>query len=123
MLSLRTGSGEVVEVHVYRPPPQRFGDFLFLYMDKFVRFFQITASDFSPRHNAYLLLFFVPLYGCALAAITWMAIQRRIGGREIAILVALVEILSFALFHALTIVDSRLPGSIVRAAVSSRRAS
>ena len=106
MLSLRAGSGEVVEVHVYRPPPQRFGDFLVLYMDKFVRFFQITASDFSPRHNAYLLLFFVPLYGCALAAITWMAIQRRIGGREIAILVALVEILSFALFHALTIVDS-----------------
>jgi len=105
VLSTRAAAGEVVEGHTYQRSPQGVAEYFALYVEKFARFFQVATGGFSRIHNAYELLFFVPLYACAIAAVAWMAMQRGIRGPEIAVLVALIEILTFAAFHAMTIVD------------------
>ncbi|HEY8133597.1 MAG TPA: hypothetical protein VII12_17095 [Thermoanaerobaculia bacterium] len=107
LLSVKSAAGEVVEQRpeTYHRPPRRFDQYIGLYMDRLAHFFQVTASGFSSAHNAYQLAFFVPLYAGAVAAVLSMGTKPRVCRREIVVLLSLLAILSFAVFHAFTILD------------------
>jgi UDP-N-acetylmuramyl pentapeptide phosphotransferase/UDP-N-acetylglucosamine-1-phosphate transferase len=72
--------------------------------DRFVRFFQVTVAGFSRAHNAYAILYYIPLYGLALIGIldALLGVDER---RRAVVHVTLLWILSMAALCAVTILD------------------
>lgn len=102
----REKSGEVIydRREADRTPPSSYGDHLMMQGVRFVRFFQVTSSSFSPLHNLIGLVTFVPLYLLGFLALL-RAARGDEPGRRAAVFAALLWIVTFAFFHAITILD------------------
>lgn len=106
--SQREQSGEVV---LYAQQslfgiPERIGDYLFITAERFVRFFQPTASWYSPRHNLVNGTYFTVLYALFLVAACGVASPMTRKQRALA-LVTGTFVAMYAALHALTLLDAQ----------------
>lgn len=103
------GMGEVVwkRYETFHPPPTAYTDYLAIALDRFVHFFFFVSSAFSRPHNAASALFFVPVYGLGLyAALSHLRpASAHPPLRRLAVACALLVIASFAVCHALFVID------------------
>jgi hypothetical protein len=102
----RERGGEVVfdRHETFRQPPSTMSDYLSIEADRLARFFQITSSAFSRRHNLISIVYYGPLFLLALIGIAdalWSADRRR----SAVVQVALLWIVAAAALSAVTILD------------------
>jgi 4-amino-4-deoxy-L-arabinose transferase-like glycosyltransferase len=104
--SHREKRGEVIydRREADRPMPSSFGDHLLMQGDRFVRFFQIVSPTFSRAHNLVSLASFGTMFLLGIAAIV-CSLRNNDPPRRAAALAAVLWILTFAFFHAITILD------------------
>jgi len=102
----REQKGEVVFDHQesYHRPPVTIVDYVAMEADRFTRFFQITSSANSTRHNVIAAVYYVPLY--LLAMIGFVDAVRSGDRRRSAVAqTALLWILSNVTLCAITVLD------------------
>lgn len=102
----REKKGEVVfdRPETSRRPPVTMTDHLALEVDRFVRFFQVTTSGNSRRHNLMALAYYIPLYGLALAGVI-AGLRAGDRTRRAVVEVSLLWILSMAALSGATVLD------------------
>jgi hypothetical protein len=102
----REKTGEVVwgRRELARKPPITMTDHVAIEVDRFARFFQVTMSDYSGKHNALALAYYIPLY---LLALTGVAAAMRGDDirRKAVVEVTLLWILSMAALSGATLLD------------------
>lgn len=104
-LAARESRGEVVwgRVGTFRRPPETVQDHLVIQADRFVRFFQVTCSEFSPRHNVINVVYYGSLFSIGLIGVVHGL--RSGGRRRLVVQAALLWIVGTAGFSALTVLD------------------
>lgn len=102
----REKSGEVVfdRPELSRRPPVTMTDHVVIEIDRFVRFFQVTTSANSRRHNVMQLIYYIPLYLLAIIGVV-MALRSGDRRRKAVVEVALLWILSMAALSGATVLD------------------
>lgn len=101
----RTATGEVVSVRreTFHAPPRTLLDFVGIFLDRSLRFFQFMAPGFSRIHNALAAAYYVPLYACGIAAVA--GLRRMTHPGQAAVFLAATYVLTAALFHGVTYLD------------------
>lgn len=104
--SAREKSGEVVwdRPETARRPPLTMSDHVLQQFDRSARFFQFTASTYSPAHNLMNAGYYLLLYALALGGV-FDAMRGADARRRSVVLAALVWVLSYALYHGMTLLD------------------
>jgi hypothetical protein len=80
-------------------------DYAIIPLDRAVRFFQFAADEYSTAHNVLNAVYYVPLYLLAAAGAVWV-LRGADARRSALVVLSLVWIATFALFHGMTVLDS-----------------
>ena len=101
----REAMGEVVwnRIDTFRATPQSMGDHVMIEADRFVRFFQFTAPDFSRAHNVVNIAYYVPLY--LLGMLGTVSDGEAATRLRLVVQATLFWLAAVAWLHAITILD------------------
>lgn len=103
------GKGEIIRS---RPlacvlPPVTLLDYIVIILKRFISFFQFAAVGFSPIHNIFSSIYFIPLYLFYVLGLLYSLLFQKDKKRIIykTVLLSFLFIFIKSLFHSLTIID------------------
>jgi hypothetical protein len=99
--------GEVVNnrLNTYHQSPVALMDYIFITLDKFVHYFYFSDNMFKLYHKIINYIFFPPLYALFILGIMVISKKEGLPNTRSLIALAIIVIIGFSLFHALTGVD------------------
>lgn len=89
--------------YTYADEPNTYFDYLMLVFSRLMYFFAFVSKEFSLSHNLYNLLYYIPIYFfCIISFLKFNSLSDT--EKEI-IFIMIIIILTYAIFHSLTLID------------------
>lgn len=92
-------------LHTYHQAPITLGDYIFVTLDKLIHYFYFSDKLFKFHHRIMNYVIFVPMYSLFILGIIGTVKKIASQNRRSLVALALIVIIGFSLFHAMTSMD------------------